>query len=170
MLVACLGRPALMLRAIGPGVVLAIGLVGCGGPEQKSGLPLIPVAGTVTLDGQPLADADLQFIPEGDTKGQGGYGRTGRDGSYTVSTPFGEPGLAAGAYRVVIQKLVAPASSAASGPIDPNIPPIESPYREALPLIYSDQNATTLRATVPPDPPKPSNFALKSAIPGKKPS
>lgn len=149
--------------AFATSMALAAVLVGCGGPDRKSSEPLIPVIGTVTLDGQPLDEADVNFVPEGSTLGQGGYGRTGKDGTFKASTPFGEPGLAAGSYRVVIQKLVTPDGKAFAGSVDPNIPPIEAPYREVLPPTYSDQNASVLKANVSPELNKPINFALKSA-------
>ena len=163
MSLSMIGHTSRAFRTLGTGIALALMLVGCGTQAQKSDVPLVPANGTVTLDGQPLADADVQFIPEGDTLGQGGYGRTGQDGTFQASTPFGEAGLATGAYRVVIQKFVSPDGSAFTGSIDPNVPPIEASYREALPPIYSDQDASTLKATVSPDSPKPIDFALKSA-------
>jgi hypothetical protein len=144
-------------------MALAVVLVGCGGSEQKSNVPLIPVIGKVMLDGQPLDEADVNFYPEGDTQGQGGYARTGKDGTYKASTPFGEPGLAAGSYRVVIQKLVTPDGKPFTGSVDPNVPPIEAPYSEVLPPTYSDQTSSILTATVSPESKRPVEFALKSA-------
>jgi hypothetical protein len=144
---------------IGWMIVLGLGFVGCG-PEQKTAVPLFPVHGTVTLDGKPLAGADLRFIPEGETPGQGGAARTAPDGTYTLSTPLGEPGAPAGDYRVVIEKHEAPPGA---GPPDPNVPPIESAFRELLPPSYSDPAQSTLKATVTPSGSTTADFALKSA-------
>ena len=51
---------------------------GCGGNEN-----LATVAGTVTLDGEPLPNAFITFIPQGGT-GSPSYGRTGEDGYYEM--------------------------------------------------------------------------------------
>jgi hypothetical protein len=44
-------------------------------------------------------------------------------------------------------------------PPDPNVPPIESDARETLPAIYSNRDASTLRAKVSPEA-KVHDFAL----------
>ncbi len=143
-------------------IALAVGVVGCG-HEQKSAVPLFPVRGTVTLDGKPLAGADLRFIPEGETPGQGGSGSTKADGAYTVSTPFGEPGAAAGEYRVVIQKAEPLPGAGPAGTPGPDRPPIESAHRDLLPPIYADPARSPLKASVTPGGGAPVDFALKSA-------
>src|SRR5215207_9826917 len=78
---------------------LLLATCGCGGDGG-----LTPTSGTVTLDSQPLADAVVAFVPEGDTKGQGGTAVTGADGRYQVRSPQGGKGLAPGGYRVTVSK------------------------------------------------------------------
>lgn len=67
-----------------------------------------PVAGRVTLDGQPLADAQVIFQPiAGSDKnvepGPGSFGSTDADGRYTLETVDPpEPGAVVGSHRVTI--------------------------------------------------------------------
>src|SRR5436309_6111793 len=79
-----------MRRSVGPrpvlGVLAAWGLLaaaGCGG------LKVVPVSGTATLDGKPLAGFNVTFTPDA-TKGHEGrmdcQGRIGPDGQYSLRT------------------------------------------------------------------------------------
>jgi hypothetical protein len=84
---------------------LAIAAVGC---DSSDGLPRQPVSGRVTLDGEPLTKAWIQFRPDG----RGGITAAGAmidNGSYTV--PRGD-GLIPGDYRVVITKAEEPDAAA----------------------------------------------------------
>jgi hypothetical protein len=123
---------------------------GCGS-GQKSIVALVPASGTVTIDGTPLAEAVVQFIPMGDTKGQGGSALTDTEGTYKALTTFGEPGLPAGEYKVVISKRDSKGGAAVAGP--------ES---EVLPAAYSDRVKTTLKASIPAGGEATNNFALRS--------
>jgi hypothetical protein len=42
-------------------VVLLVALAGCPGPSSRPEVELVPVDGTVTMDGQPLAGASVMF-------------------------------------------------------------------------------------------------------------
>ena len=131
------------MRSVGwlwAGLLLA-GAAGCGGSSDR-----VAVTGTVTLDGDPLPGAVVTFHPDGATAGQGGSGRTGPDGTYTL-TSAGGAGVPPGAYKVVISRPLRPDGS----PPDPGRPPIESDARETLPAVYSSLDATTLTATVSKD-------------------
>jgi hypothetical protein len=148
-------------RAAALVTALALGFAGCT-KEQKSVVDLVPASGKVTLDGSPLAEAELEFIPEGGTRGQGGAALTNADGTYTANTPYGEPGLAAGEYKVVISKLVLAEGMTSENPADRSLPPADNPYREVLSPAYSDRMISSLRARVAPDKPSINNFLLKS--------
>jgi hypothetical protein len=130
--------------------------LGCGGGESG----LLPASGTVTLDGGPLAGALVMFIPEGDTKGQGGSATTGADGRYEVKSAKGGNGLQPGSYRVTVSKRLLPDGS----PAPADVPPIESNARETLPRTYSDPSQTTLKLRVEVG--KSLDLPLRS---GKKP-
>lgn len=121
---------------------------GCGGRNPKLP-PLVPVEGTVTLDGQPLEGAYVQFHPVGETRGTGAAANTGAEGRYELIAPDRSKGAPVGQYRVTISKLVMPDGSpysAADG-----LAPMDSPAREAVPEPYSDFERTVLVATVPED-------------------
>ena len=146
-------------------VLMALASVpGCA-ETRTSGVPIVPTTGTVTLDGRPIAGAHLEFIPVGDTRGQGGSARAAGDGSYTATTPFGETGLPSGQYRVTIKKF-----ETRGAPADPpdDFAPADSPYRQTLPPDYSDDLHTKLTATVISGEISVINFQLKSPATPKK--
>lgn len=64
----------------------ALVAAGCG----KSGPQIAPVHGRVTLDGQPLAKADVTFQPEGSQRPS--TGRTDDDGRYELAYKRGQMG------------------------------------------------------------------------------
>src|SRR5262245_22308276 len=80
-----------------PLLVLALG---CGGGQ------LAPVSGRVTLNGQPLADAWLDFQPltssSDPNPGAGSVGQTDKDGRYTLHVVDGRSGAVVGKHRVSI--------------------------------------------------------------------
>lgn len=86
-------------------------LVGCSG--NSSGLNLVPAKGTITLDGAPLAGADVEFTPQNvkanadGLGGSSGFTNTddaGRFEMYTASYAGVQPGE----YRVRIHKISQP--------------------------------------------------------------
>jgi len=86
------------------GLVVAIatvsGLSGCGGGPR-----LVPVTGNVTLNGKPLGEAGIVFIPDAsNTEGLAGNDQTGPAGNYKAMTQ-GRSGLVPGKYKVVITKM-----------------------------------------------------------------
>jgi hypothetical protein len=79
--------------------LLVVASPGCG-----DGVKLVPVAGTVTLDGKPLEGATLSFIPiEGNAVSTAGTDITGPEGNFQM-TFKGRAGLAPGKYRVLVSK------------------------------------------------------------------
>ncbi len=136
-------------------------LAACGCGSTESGPPLAPVAGYVTLDGKPLGAADVMFIPQGETMGQAGITRTDSAGHFELLTPDRKrKGVAAGSYRVVINKLVNPDGTdfipkADSGEMD-------AAFKEVLPAIYSDMENSQLSAEIPPEGNQSLEFKLKS--------
>ncbi|QDU38981.1 hypothetical protein Mal4_33130 [Maioricimonas rarisocia] len=87
---------------IGAMVLCASLSAGCGGGND--GPELIDVYGTVTMDGQPLEGATVQFAPEGGA-GEGRRlvaGRTDSSGEYSLQYSPSRDGAAPGSYRVSI--------------------------------------------------------------------
>ena len=143
---------AVTLAVLGPLVFLS----GCGPPADPS---LVPVSGTVTADGQPLANATVTFIPMDGTPGFGGTGKTDAAGQYTLAgSRDNAPGIPPGDYRVAISKRLMPDGSEV--PASDNTPPMMSPARESLPVGYSNPATTQLTAKVQPGG-GPLDFALK---------
>ena len=83
------------------GVLSAIGLaatvlLGCG----SSGPPLGGVSGTVTLDGEPVANASVVFTPEG--PGRPSITKTDANGRYTISFTGSQSGALVGTHQVTV--------------------------------------------------------------------
>lgn len=104
--------------------VLVASLCGCGGGESARTLPTVPVGGTVTYMGQPVADATVIFAPI--QSGEDSFAATARtdaNGKYELSTGFGPSteveGAVAGDYTVTIIK-VKQAAPVATGGGSPN--------------------------------------------------
>src|SRR5688500_3756567 len=78
--------------------------LGCGRDPDLP--PLYPVTGTITLDGKPLPDAGVIFIPYGPTLGSGSQALTDAEGKYNLLTQMtDESGAAEGEHQVLISKL-----------------------------------------------------------------
>lgn len=120
--------------------------VGCNGGNQ--GPALVPVRGTITLDGKPAGGVVVVFHPADGTKGQGGDAQTDLEGRYELKTRGTQRGIAAGQYAVTC--------SLASGVDGAAAAPSQAPPRQ-----YSDPQTTTLKATVPPEGAE-LDFPLKS--------
>jgi len=125
-------------------MALLFGVAGCG----SDGPPRLRVVGAVTLDGQPLADGAISFIPTG--KGVAA-GATIAGGRYVVE---GARGPTPGEYRVEIR------SSAPSGKQlkdsfgQASISEMES----IIPARYNDK--TTLRAEITAAGPNQFDYSL----------
>jgi hypothetical protein len=85
--------------------MLFVAVVFAGGCNRDSGAPkLVPVQGTITLDGKPLPRAAITFVPIGNTEGSGASGDSDKDGKYEVLDRRGEKGVPVGEYNVSIVK------------------------------------------------------------------
>ncbi len=71
-------------------------IVGCG-----EGNGTIPVSGIVKMDGQPVVDASVSFIPQSEG-GQQATGTTDASGKFVLSTVDPRDGAMPGKYKVVI--------------------------------------------------------------------
>ena len=79
--------------------VLSLSFTGCGYRRPAQ----VKTTGTVTLDGEPVANAALMFIPD---SGRPASGNTNTNGAFELSSYGGNDGLPAGNYRVTVSKLV----------------------------------------------------------------
>jgi len=80
-------------------LTLSFALAGCGGTPSTEQLP---VEGIVRVDGQPLKNGSVRFVPDkskGNTYGHEPVGQIGVDGKYTLSS-LGQSGAPPGWYLV----------------------------------------------------------------------
>jgi len=126
--------------------VLILVIMGCGGggAEQPD---LVPVSGTVTMDGQPAADVGVMFFPTGVTRGTTFYANTDSSGRYELKASNGQKGAPVGEYNVTCSKYVMPDGSPFTS--DGTQSPEMAGAKELLPRSYSDPSQTELKATVP---------------------
>lgn len=84
-------------RILGLSLVLLASILGCGdgGPELGT------VQGRVTLDGKPVPNATLTFIPQ--FEGSPSYGVTDSNGSYTLAFTDTKNGAMLGSFDVQIE-------------------------------------------------------------------
>lgn len=79
--------------------VVVSGIAGCGGPPDDQP-ELVSVSGTVTLDGKPLANALVEFQPDG--PGRPSTGTTDESGEYTLQYTDEYEGVPPGGYTVSV--------------------------------------------------------------------
>ncbi|MCS7271712.1 MAG: carboxypeptidase-like regulatory domain-containing protein [Gemmataceae bacterium] len=117
-------------------------MAGCGGGSGAR----VPVNGEVRLDGKPLPNVRVTFIPEKGTEGVGGFGETGSDGRFVIAdTKQGKPGLAPGKYKVTVNKGVLK-NATGEEPVGAVIPELD--LRDEFPPYYSSPADTILSYTV----------------------
>lgn len=81
---------------------LAIMALGCGG---TSGPPLQPVTGTLTIDGKPVSNVQVSFMPT-DPTGPVASGTCDASGRYELySGQANRKGAVAGSYKIVLNQL-----------------------------------------------------------------
>lgn len=134
--------------------------LGCAGSSNDGPGKLIPVTGKVTLNGEPLGQASLTFIPKDQTKGAGGFAGTMSDGTYEVMHPSSSKGIEAGTYAVRFSKFAMPDGS----PIPEGKNATDVGARESLPLMLSNPplDRATHVVTVKDGTTNTFNFDLKA--------
>jgi len=137
--------------------VLASTFTGCGYRRP----PQVKTSGTVSLDGEPVAEASLTFIPD---SGRPAMAVTNADGEFQVSSFGGNDGLPAGSYRVIAvkeklkerfqkqyEKQVARAKAEAEPGEEPEEVELEfgdSAYENELPEKYAELDTTDINVTI----------------------
>ena len=118
-------------------------VVGCG--DAPPAFKLVPVHGTVTLDGKPLADAQVQFFKQGDIPVgyPGAGGKTDAQGKYEVFTGTGK-GAIPGSYKVTVSKLLMKNGSplVESEGMDKEQLIMQGNVVESVPKEFSDPNVS----------------------------
>ena len=121
-------------------------VIGC----AQSSLPVQFVEGTVTLDGVPVADADVGFTPKAGSGGVPAVGKTDTNGYYRLTSAqggeFGK-GAVVGEYDVRVMKYLDLDIVAPVNPQPGDHVPLANP-KHHLPERYADANTSGLSATV----------------------
>jgi hypothetical protein len=133
-------------------ITVAFVLNGCGG-----GLKTVNVTGTVTFDGEPLAEATIAFSPETSGEGHPGYAITDVNGHYKLQTLLGNPdaGTTPGKYLVTVSKMEKSATTTTSSDDPEYMRQIEMgrmgtppPPKSLIPVSYGNMTTSGLSATV----------------------
>ncbi|QDV18259.1 hypothetical protein Pan153_29160 [Gimesia panareensis] len=129
-----------------PFAMMFAALSGCGGSDSGPGIDMIPVSGSVVMDGKPLVGAMVEFHPTGGTKGNGAFGLTDEAGKFTLTDFHSNPGCPPGEYGVTFSKLTQPDGS----PIPPDSPQGGVGMKEQIPPAYNlfKPNSIVQAATV----------------------
>jgi hypothetical protein len=135
----------------GVGVVVALLLTGCGPKPVK-------VSGTVTLNGQPVDGASVQFVPA-DGSGRQASGGTDKDGKFQLTTYENNDGAMPGEYKVVV-KYTPPVETGASANTEVMKQVIAQQQKDAkkkpkyvIPAAWGASSTTPMTQKVPADGP-----------------
>jgi hypothetical protein len=128
-------------------IVCSAGLfVGCSGGEDKwkAGRPkTVEAAGTITLNGKPLDQAQVVLLPTGGQNG--GSAMSDDQGAFNLSSFPPDPGVVPGSYKVMIVKANVPELQ------DEESAEAKVPQRAKLlvPKKYTDPKTSGLTVEVP---------------------
>jgi hypothetical protein len=137
---------------LGCTIVLALG---CGSGK------FVPVSGRVTLNGNPVANAHVNFQPIHEKgvndPGPGSNGQTNANGEFTLTTTTGDTGAVVGKHRVII-------SIGSGKSADDDSAPRHSgqPAGVKIPSRYGPKGKDALTFEVPAGGTNSANFPLKS--------
>ncbi|MFO0863632.1 MAG: hypothetical protein U0744_03050 [Gemmataceae bacterium] len=114
-------------------------VVGC-----SSGDGIVPVSGSIEMDGAPLEAATVTFIPMDGVKGGGGVGGTDAAGKFVLMNPQGKSGAFPGKYKVVVSK-TSLTKKLVEG-VTPTV--VDGDMKEQIPAKYSNREKTELVETI----------------------
>ena len=141
------------------GIVLAclVWMAGCGGGDTGTTQKLVAVSGTLKIDGAPISNAIVNFIPEGTTSGDSFYGTTDDAGEFLLSSRTGQEGCGVGLYKVIFSKMAMKDGS----PSPEGSDAITSGATEQIPPKFNNPEMSQVMADVP-EGGKVLDFDLKS--------
>ena len=127
-------------------------LPGCGGggPDRPT---MAPVSGTVTLDGKPLAGANIRFFSE-DQSAETATGVTDGEGKFQLTTYNTNDGAVPGAYKVAVSMI----QSGQAG----NVPETEPDALNPPPAEMAEPDSG--ESSIPPQYLSPDTSPLKQTV------
>ena len=129
-------------------IVLLVSLGGCQHAPPPSGPPVLPVTGTILVDGKPTAGVTVRFVAVDSPGGSPPAFITGSDGRFTSAAPGSDAGVSAGTYRLVVYWL-------------DTLPSGGMPFDRLLGR-YADPDQSTLTVTINPNDPDIGILSLTS--------
>ena len=132
------------MKAWRVGAIVCLTLSGCGRSAPAPKIVTLPVKGTITLDGKPLAGANVVFMAFDPPAAF--VGTTKEDGAYELQGPEGRAANFQGNCKVTVSRMVKPdGSRLAEGELPAMVQAVEE-----LPPKYSRLETTTLAQTITP--------------------
>jgi hypothetical protein len=129
-------------------ITLVIGFAGCQQAPPPSGPPVLPVGGTIIVDGEPAAGVTVRFVAVDAPGAAAPAFVTGSDGRFTAAAPGSDVGVAAGTYRLVVYWLATPPGGGM---------PVDRLFGR-----YADPDRSALKVAVDPTNPDIGTFSLTS--------
>jgi hypothetical protein len=137
---------------------LVLCICGCSGETEYG-----KVDGVVTLDGKPVMDVEVVFLPEPDAVGKSprSASYTDKNGRYSLRTDKGIEGAVVGTHRVLINDTAfLPTPPLPPGINAKSIPP--KPQRRPVPDAYGNVQATPIKPVEVKAGTQTHNFDLSS--------
>jgi hypothetical protein len=126
--------------------IILVTFIGCS-PSSKRNLPVEYVEGIITMDGVPLDNAFVLFVPKTEGQGEAASGYTNAQGKYTLTSLNGNlnKGALPGDYIVLITKTISvPITGAVHEEGDA---PLEE-SKSFVPAVYNNRSKPLLEVTV----------------------
>ena len=140
-----------LIGCLAAGIMFAS--VGCGSGAKTSKTE--PVEGVVTLDGAPVADATVTFVPVQEGAGVSATGTTDAEGKYRLSAMGsgirGEAGAGTlpGEYYVGVMKVNIPSIPTNEEAVDPGTKrPTDVPMTHVVPEKFNNPQTSGIKRTV----------------------
>lgn len=138
-------------------LVSCVGTLGCG---KGDSVVLVPASGTVMLDEKPVAGVAVTLIPQEGVLGRGGYATSGVDGTFALQAEPEAIGVAAGTYRVLLQKYAMPDGT----PVPPGTSAADANLINQLPALYSHPERSPFSVTIPSADGQALSFKMSSNL------
>lgn len=135
------------------GIMLIMGLVATGCNSGPALPKTVTAEGSVTLDGEAVADATVVFIA--DTGTYNATGNTSKDGKFSMRAFQEKTGAVPGSYKVEINKTIVESKGEKGGEQVVNL-------KQGLPKKYATFTTSGLTITIPEGGVKDIKFELKS--------